>query len=191
MTPPADVFFAKMVELPPLTAADQDELISLRIDSVQRLVSVAEITVAEFPNLLLTVDGALSSSDPSSPNTITSALAVSEGSNPRRLILAANELFIQGLDSEARNSSYERRERLILELGRPAVQLARELEALGSASASDTELQRRLGWSRSRIVQVLKRLEGKGLVKSHTSSNGPGAPRRLYRLVDFLEHVDR
>ncbi|NNN13917.1 MAG: hypothetical protein HKL81_09255, partial [Acidimicrobiaceae bacterium] len=165
MTPPADVFFAKMVELPPLTAAEQDELISLRIDSVQRLVSVAEISAAEFPNLLAPIDGVFSPSDPDPPDTITSPFAGSEGSNPRRLILAANELFIQGVDSEARSSSYESRERLILELGRPAVQLARELEALGSASASDTELQRRLGWSRSRIVQVLKRLEGKGLVK--------------------------
>ena len=60
--------------------------------------------------------------------------------------------------------------------------LAQELEALGWASASDERLLVRMGWTRSRVVQVIAELEGEGLVEMREESTGRGRPRKLYRL---------
>jgi Cdc6-like AAA superfamily ATPase len=67
-------------------------------------------------------------------------------------------------------------------LGRPQSMAMAELEDLGGASASDTELLRRLGWTRPRAVQVLGELADHGLVvgSDERSPNG-GRPRRIYR----------
>jgi hypothetical protein len=60
-----------------------------------------------------------------------------------------------------------------------------ELEALGSASASDEEFLRRLGWTRPRATQVLGALAERGLLAaSDEQSPGGRRPRRVYRPVD-------
>lgn len=69
--------------------------------------------------------------------------------------------------------------------GRSAVMLAAEMASLGAVSASDDRLQRRLGWTRSRLSQVLRSLEEARLVRtSHAESTGPGRPQKLYELIE-------
>lgn len=68
------------------------------------------------------------------------------------------------------------------QVGRSGTMLLAELQTSGPASASDEELQRRMGWGRARLSQVLRDLERAGLV---TALEGPangvgGRPRRLY-----------
>lgn len=150
LTPPGDVFFAKVIELSPLRRDEQIELINLRINADSEITNPVPITVED---------------------------------NPRRLLVATAEI-IDSLDNPPPEQTHERVEILLQTLGEPAIELSRQLEVLGPTSASDPELQTRLGWSRSRVVQVLKQLEAYGLVKSFTRSDGPGAPRKLYRLED-------
>jgi predicted ArsR family transcriptional regulator len=69
-------------------------------------------------------------------------------------------------------------------LGRPAEMVVAELEASGPLSASDERLLRRLGWTRERAVQVLKQLEGAGLVTTSLQKGPSGRPRKLYGLTD-------
>jgi hypothetical protein len=68
-------------------------------------------------------------------------------------------------------------------LGRPAARLADELARSGSASPSDSDLLRRLGWSKPRAYQVFSQLEESGFVTSSEERTGrPGRPRKTYRL---------
>lgn len=66
-------------------------------------------------------------------------------------------------------------------LGRSAAMLLSELET-APASASDKRLLDRLGWSRSRVAQVLKKLEAAGLVVGYDEPSARGASRRVYRV---------
>lgn len=63
--------------------------------------------------------------------------------------------------------------------------LVAELRARGgAASASDEGVLDSLGWSRPRMVQVLRQLERAGLVESSTRNGaGAGRPRKVYRLL--------
>lgn len=153
LTPPGDVFFAKVIELMPLTRDEQKKLVSLRINADPQITNPVPIPVED---------------------------------NPRRLLVTTDEI-IDSIDNPSPEQIHERLKLLLKVLGEPAVQLSKQLEVLGPTSASDSELQTRLGWSRSRVVQVLKQLEAYGLVKSFTRSDGPGAPRKLYRLVETSE----
>ena len=56
--------------------------------------------------------------------------------------------------------------------------LMAELESLGAASASDEALPKRLGWTRSRSVQVLRELEDAKLVTSSLVKGESGRPRK-------------
>lgn len=68
-------------------------------------------------------------------------------------------------------------------LGRPAARLADELARRGSASPSDPEILRQLGWSRPRAYQVFSQLEKEGFVTASDERSGrPGRPRKMYRL---------
>ena len=73
-------------------------------------------------------------------------------------------------------------------LGRSEAMLVAELQARGgSASASDPELLDALGWTRPRVVQVLKRLAAEGWVSaSDAIGPGGGRPKRVYELVEEL-----
>ena len=62
-----------------------------------------------------------------------------------------------------------------------------ELESLGRpVAASDEELLDRLGVTRERASQVLKRLENEGLLESFTEPAERGRPRKLFRIRDTL-----
>jgi energy-coupling factor transporter ATP-binding protein EcfA2 len=71
------------------------------------------------------------------------------------------------------------------DLPRPEAMLVAELRGSGPASASDTQLLTRLGWTRSRAVQVLRGLAQKGVVTGYDVPNPKGGrPLKRYRLTE-------
>jgi len=114
------------------------------------------------------------------------AAEIDEG-NPRRLLGLAREALESGVRPSELLKALGRRDVEVSKLGRGASMLVAELESLGPTSASDEGLLSRLGWTRTRAVQVLRRLEEKGLVTSVTVKGVSGRPRKLYRPVDPVE----
>jgi energy-coupling factor transporter ATP-binding protein EcfA2 len=111
------------------------------------------------------------------------ASQLNEG-NPRRLLGLARDALEGGAEPSELLEALSRRDAEVSKLGRAAPMLMAELESLGPTSASDEELLSRLGWTRTRAVQVLRQLEEKGLVTSATVKGESGRPRKLYRPVD-------
>jgi energy-coupling factor transporter ATP-binding protein EcfA2 len=108
------------------------------------------------------------------------AAELDEG-NPRRLLGLAREALEGGAQPSDLINALSRRDMEASKLGRGASMLMAELESLGPTSASDERLLSRLGWTRSRAVQVFRQLEEKGLVTSSTVKGASGRPRKLYR----------
>lgn len=108
------------------------------------------------------------------------------GGNPRRLLALARDALEGGTVVEDVLAARATREQRASELGRPASMLLAELEARGAASASDEELLRSLGWTRTRAVQVFSELEDAGLVTSETEKGPTGRPRKIYRPQDIV-----
>jgi CRP-like cAMP-binding protein len=70
------------------------------------------------------------------------------------------------------------------DVSRAAAMLATELRGQGAVSASDKDIQRRMGWTRERLTQVLKELEAAGLARATEAADGnPGRPRRFYEIL--------
>lgn len=114
------------------------------------------------------------------------AAQIDEG-NPRRLLMLARAAKDSGLSMIKRQAALTDRWAAVKKLGRPASMLMAELESLGPSSASDEKLLGRLGWTRSRAVQVLRELEANGLVTSTFVKGPTGGRRKLYRPVDPFE----
>jgi energy-coupling factor transporter ATP-binding protein EcfA2 len=69
-------------------------------------------------------------------------------------------------------------------LPRPEAMLVQELQGNGPASASDAQMLSRLGWTRTRAVQVLRALAEKGIVAGYEVPNPRGGrPLKRYRLT--------
>ncbi len=111
--------------------------------------------------------------------------------NPRRLLGFAREALQGGARLSDLLQALSRRDAEVAKLGRAASMLMAELGSLGPTSASDEELLRRLGWTRSRAVQVLRELEKRGLVTTTTIKGEAGRPRKLYRPVGRYAEVDK
>ncbi|HEX6947948.1 MAG TPA: AAA family ATPase [Acidimicrobiia bacterium] len=111
------------------------------------------------------------------------AAQVDEG-NPRRLIALARAAKETGIPAALQQEAMERRRAAVAQLGRPATMLMAELESLGPVSASDQRLLQRLGWTRSRAVQVFRELENAGLVTSAFAKGPAGGRQKVYRPVD-------
>lgn len=105
------------------------------------------------------------------------------GGNPRRLLDVAREVIAGKVPAECVLGSIADRDAAIAKLGRPEAMLAAELDALGAAAASDDALLSRLGWTRSRAVQVFTHLEEAGLVLAEDVRSGQGRPRKVFRLI--------
>ena len=120
-------------------------------------------------------------------------VAQAVGGNPRRILAVARDLIEHEGSFDAVLEAIQRRDSAIHAMGRPESMLAAELEALGAAAASDDALLSRLGWTRTRAVQVLTRLEEAGLVRSDEVREGSqGRPRKVFRLTapaDYVEHL--
>lgn len=100
--------------------------------------------------------------------------------NPRKALDTAREALIDGTSVADVLQDRFRRQEAAARLGRPESMLMTELEALGSASASDDELLHRLGWTRERAGQVFRNLEKHGLVTSSNQPTGRGRPKKVY-----------
>ena len=113
-------------------------------------------------------------------NGLESLIEASEG-NPRLLLALARDAFEggHGVDDLLANRVW--RETAASSLSRPASMLLAELENMGSASASDEELLKRLEWTRPRATQVFRELEEAGLVTSREVKGHGGRPRKVYQ----------
>lgn len=107
-------------------------------------------------------------------------IEASEG-NPRLLLTLARAAFEEGHEIKDLLANRAWREAAASNLRRPASMLLTELENIGSASASDEELLKRLGWTRPRATQVFRELEKAGLVTSREVKGHGGRPRKVYR----------
>lgn len=106
---------------------------------------------------------------------------VLDGMTPREIITAARTGGVEHLAETARAATDLNARATAL--GRPAAMLFAELQALGTASASDPRLLDRLGWTAARAGQVFRILLDEGLVEYSDEREGrPGRPRRLYRV---------
>lgn len=159
LAPPADAFFDVVVELGELSPADAAELFRRR--------AAAPGTEGDATaHALLAIADALAAGV--SPRT------------PRHLLAAARAALVGGDPAGAVDALAAARARAAA-LGRPAALMFADLVANGPASASDEALLDRLGWTRARAVQVLKQLEGAGLVRAEAEARaGQGRPRKLY-----------
>ncbi len=160
LRPPADVFFETRVELGSLAAEEAVELARRRLGPPGQ-------PGADLPAELVTV------------------LTDSARETPRRLLDLLRELVATPAVGGQRFNAIaglEARAAAIGDLSRPARMLAQELEALGWSSASDERLLARMGWTRTRVIQVMAELEDRGLVDMREENTGRGRPRKLYRL---------
>lgn len=110
---------------------------------------------------------------------LESLIEASEG-NPRLLLALARDAFEGGHGIEDLLESRAWREKAAAGLSRPASMLLAELENMGSASASDEELLKRMDWTRPRATQVFRELEEAGLVTSREVKGHGGRPRKVY-----------
>jgi len=161
LTPPADAFFDSIVTLDELSEEDAAELLRRRAHAVDpRDEDAAEVVLGVAVQLARTI----------TPR------------QPRHLLAAARDVLVKGEeDPTAWVNNWLGLQVRASELGRPAALLFAELIDLAPVSASDPILLERMGWTRSRATQVLRRLEEDGLVVARTETpDGPGRPRRVY-----------
>jgi energy-coupling factor transporter ATP-binding protein EcfA2 len=114
------------------------------------------------------------------------ALQGADLGNPRELLGTAREALISGTGEGDVEAARRERTRRVAALGPAAERLLGELDALGSASASDPRLLERLGWSRQRAAQVARALEAADLVASETTRGEDGRVRRVFMPVPPL-----
>lgn len=124
---------------------------------------------------------------------LLSSLAAAANGNPRQILDLARALLGGRTQWPELSTAYAARKTSLANQGRPAHMLFQELEAIGSASASDQRLQERMGWTRVRLVQVLGQLENAGLVEAQMVKpvGGKGRPRKVFHPVspvDFAHH---
>jgi len=105
---------------------------------------------------------------------------------PRAALQAVRDAMLSPVTDDPLAATLWRQEQAAA-LGRPHSMAMHELEALGGASASDEELLRRLGWTRSRASQVLGDLaKAKLVVGADEQSPAGRRPRRVFRPAEPL-----
>ena len=109
------------------------------------------------------------------------------GGNPRRLVTAAGDVVVGGADAGVLGGYAAWRDERAAGLSAAASMLMRELSTNEWVSASDVELQQRLGWTRARLTQVFALLVQAGLVTSTTQRQAHGRPRRVFRPLQASE----
>lgn len=146
LDPPADVFWEAVEWLEPLGREDVADLVQRRLHAA-----------AAGDDDALAIQG------------LERQLADDlQGSTPREVIRRLAEVADARGDVASRSLTSERVGAAHLAGGRRAAMLLAELEALGRpVHAGDDELLARMGLTRPRIVQLLTKLEGAGLVARH------------------------
>lgn len=171
--PPADVFFETRVTLDALDGPEVADLLRRRLDP----------------------GSAAASGEPSiDPAELVDAVLAGRPDTPRRALEAAREWVTNpGVGPSGLTVAQEHRARAeaLENVSRPARMLAQELEAIGWAAASDERLLDRLGWTRTRVIQVLGELRDEGLVQMREERRGRGRPRKLFRVMPAAEFTPR
>lgn len=154
LRPPADVFFETVIDFGELSTDSARALLQRRIDAAgtdpdaQRLHPVV-------PQLVASV----------------------QSRTPRNLLSAARLTLLSAEPAPAAVDAVSERQQRAASLGRPASMLYAELENLGPVHAGDERLLDRLGYTRPRVVQLLKELEANGLVETRTEGR-----RKIYSI---------
>ena len=151
LRPPADAFFSRVLTLDALDEKAALKLLRARISQEQASDELLRAIVAESSRF------------------------------PRDLIRVATDVIVVGAQPEQLASSRAKREQVLDALGEPAQRVVGELEVSGPASASDTAFLSRLGFGRSRAVQIFRELERMGIVESSIEHTGQ-RPRKVYGL---------
>jgi hypothetical protein len=154
LMPPADTFFERRLALAPLTHADATALLHARLERD----AVVDLSDEEIDQLARLGNG--------HPLALVAALrAVASGTPTRELI-----------DRRRRVAA------LLESLSPPAQRLAREIvNRAQPARATDEALLRQMGWTSSRLRQVLHELANAGVVDVvDADTDGPGRPSKAY-----------
>ncbi len=163
MEPPADSFFDSVLTLGPLDTAASWGLLRARLAGAGTDYAAAEVRIVSNRDRII---------------------EQGEG-NPRRLLAAARDA---ALHSSEEALAADRLMASAAELGATERLAVRYLVRHGPTSASDEDLLESLDISRARATQVLRRLEGAGLVRaSNEKAHQPGRPRKLYAACLSLE----
>lgn len=151
---PADVFFEQVVTLSPLPTDVAHEFLRAR-------VARREAGDALLREVIAAADG-----------------------HPRALLEFLRAALVEGADPGRLGVARTRLAELAAALGEPAVRVVEDLAANGAVSASDEAFLRRMDWSRSRAVQVFRKLEHAGLVRSSRLQTESGSIRKVYELTE-------
>lgn len=162
LQPPADSFFDAVITIEDLSDDEAKHLLELRLGSRP------------------------SRGDPAAralKGSIPSLVAQAMENNPRRLLAMARSVVLDDGDAAAVTDRLAGQQAVAAGISRPAAMLFSELIDHGPVSASDEGLLDSLGWTRSRVVQVMQQLAARGLVVcSSESPEGPGRPRKMWRI---------
>lgn len=172
--PPADVFFETRVTLDALDGPEVADLLRRRLDPAGSAAASGELSI--------------------DPAELVDAVLAGRPDTPRRALEAAREWVTNpGVGPSGLTVAQEHRARAeaLENVSRPARMLAQELEAIGWAAASDERLLDRLGWTRTRVIQVIGELRDEGLVQMREERRGRGRPRKLFRVVPAAEFTPR
>lgn len=153
LMPPADTFFERRLNLGPLTHANAMALLRARLE--REAMDLSDEAIDQLAGL-----------GQGSPLTLVAALrAVASGTPTSELIERSQQLAaaLKGLSPPA-----QRLARLILNQARPA-------------RTTDPELLRQMGWTSSRLRQVLHELADAGFLDVvDAEAHGPGRPSKAY-----------
>ncbi len=154
LMPPADTFFERRLDLGPLMHADAMALLQARLER-DAVVDLSDEEIDQLARLGRGHPLAL----------ITALRAVASGTPTRELIERSQQVA----------ASLER-------LSPPAQRLARAiLNQAQPARATDQTLLRQMGWTSSRLRQVLHELARAGVVDVvDAETDGPGRPSKAY-----------
>ena len=155
LRPPADAFFDAIVELEELSGKDGADLLRKRVDTAKgskeaaALRRVIPAIVDSVPEL-----------------------------TPGQLLAGARFALLNDRSPTASLEDIGALQQRAAALGRNTAMLFNELEVLGPVHAGDKRLLGRLGYTRPRVVQLLKELEEAGLVTAKAEGK-----RRVYEIA--------
>ncbi len=184
--PPADVFFETRIELGPMEPRELADLLGRRLQgSAEDAAGGPAGDRSDRPG----PPAARTAGDRGAADRVAAVLPA-RPDTPRRALEAARELVTAptvGPAGLTRAQEHLARAAALERSSRPARMLAEELEAIGWAGASDERLLDRLGWTRTRVIQVIGELRDRGLVQVREERTGRGRPRKLFRVVPAAE----
>lgn len=161
--PPADAFFETMLRLDPLSPDVAFDLLNRRL----ALVRVGDRLEGRSRDVIEVLAG--------------------KGGQPRELLERARHVD-ENNDPESVLAAGNAIRQVLATLSQPANKLYSEIRHRDPISASDEDVQDRMGWTRPRLIQVLGELERAGLVESYRQPRrGPGQPKKMFRVLSPFE----